>query len=197
MRLLLLPLAALTFTPLASATDLRVYPPEVAIGGPNRTQQLLVVEEENGRTVRDLTATATFSSSDAKTAKVDAKGVATGLAVGAGRVVVTAGGKTVEVAVKVDAASEWTFRNHIVPTLTRAGCNAGACHGALAGKGGMKLSLRGYDPETDWFVTDPSGARAARRSHQAGREPAADESSARHAARRRRAVRRRRRRTTR
>src|SRR5262249_26979994 len=32
------------------------------------------------------------------------------------------------------------------------GCNSGACHGALAGKGGMKLSLRGYDPESDHFV---------------------------------------------
>src|SRR5581483_11315413 len=29
---------------------------------------------------------------------------------------------------------------------------SGACHGALAGKGGMKLSLRGYDPQTDYFV---------------------------------------------
>src|SRR5215213_10078219 len=45
-----------------------------------------------------------------------------------------------------------TFSNHVVPILTRAGCNSGACHGALAGKGGLKLSLRGFDPETDWFV---------------------------------------------
>jgi len=46
----------------------------------------------------------------------------------------------------------WSFRNHIIPVLTKIGCNSGACHGALAGKGGMKLSLRGYDPETDYFV---------------------------------------------
>jgi hypothetical protein len=45
-----------------------------------------------------------------------------------------------------------SFRNHILPLMTRAGCNSGACHGALAGKGGLKLSLRGYDPETDYFV---------------------------------------------
>ena len=44
------------------------------------------------------------------------------------------------------------FRNHVLPVLTRAGCNSGACHGALAGKGGLKLSLRGYDPEADWFA---------------------------------------------
>src|SRR5262249_52125779 len=34
----------------------------------------------------------------------------------------------------------------------KAGCNSGACHGALAGKGGMKLSLRGYAPSDDHFV---------------------------------------------
>jgi hypothetical protein len=45
-----------------------------------------------------------------------------------------------------------TFRNEVIPILTRIGCNSGACHGALAGKGGLKLSLRGYDPETDHFV---------------------------------------------
>src|SRR5581483_8069307 len=45
-----------------------------------------------------------------------------------------------------------SFVNQVIPILTKAGCNSGACHGALAGKGGMKLSLRGYDPQTDYFV---------------------------------------------
>ena len=30
------------------------------------------------------------------------------------------------------------------------GCNQGACHGALAGKNGFKLTLRGYDPDADY-----------------------------------------------
>ena len=46
----------------------------------------------------------------------------------------------------------WSFRNHVIPVLTRLGCNSGACHGALAGKGGFKLTLRGYDPEADFNV---------------------------------------------
>ena len=33
--------------------------------------------------------------------------------------------------------------------IARAGCNAGACHGNLNGKGGFKLSLRGEDPAAD------------------------------------------------
>ncbi len=44
------------------------------------------------------------------------------------------------------------FRKHVIPILTRLGCNSGACHGALAGKGGLKLSLRGYAPFADHHV---------------------------------------------
>jgi hypothetical protein len=42
-----------------------------------------------------------------------------------------------------------SFRNQVLPVLTKMGCNSGACHGASAGKGGLKLSLRGYDAEAD------------------------------------------------
>src|SRR5205085_5449210 len=60
------------------------------------------------------------------------------------------------------------FRNEVMPILTRAGCNSGACHGALAGKGGLKLSLRGYDPDTDHFVlTRQASARRVDRSEPA------------------------------
>src|SRR5262249_32327673 len=53
---------------------------------------------------------------------------------------------------KVKDRFTWSYRTHVTPLLTRAGCNSGACHGALAGKGGLKLSLRGYDPTADHFV---------------------------------------------
>src|SRR5438552_2424907 len=39
---------------------------------------------------------------------------------------------------------EPSFVNHVIPMMTKVGCNSGACHGALAGKGGFKLSLRGH-----------------------------------------------------
>ena len=42
-----------------------------------------------------------------------------------------------------------SFRNDIVPILSKANCNSGGCHGALAGKGGFRLSLFGYNPEAD------------------------------------------------
>lgn len=42
------------------------------------------------------------------------------------------------------------FENDIVPILTKAGCNAGACHGAAIGRGGFKLSLYGGNPTSDY-----------------------------------------------
>jgi hypothetical protein len=46
-------------------------------------------------------------------------------------------------------AQEVSFERDVMPVLSRAGCNAGACHGNLNGKGGLKLSLKGEDPAAD------------------------------------------------
>ena len=45
-----------------------------------------------------------------------------------------------------------SFRNEVMAVLSRSGCNLGTCHGNQNGKGGLKISLRGQDPETD-FIT--------------------------------------------
>lgn len=42
------------------------------------------------------------------------------------------------------------FATEIVPILTKAGCNSGACHGAAKGKGSFKLSLFAEDAEADY-----------------------------------------------
>ncbi len=45
-----------------------------------------------------------------------------------------------------------SFRNDVMAVLARSGCSLGTCHGNQNGKGGLKLSLRGQDPEAD-FIT--------------------------------------------
>src|SRR5438093_13222600 len=56
--------------------------------------------------------------------------------------------------------TEVSFRNDVMASLSKAGCNAGTCHGNKNGKGGLKLSLRGQDPELDYFtLTRESFAR--------------------------------------
>ena len=70
------------------------------------------------------------------------------------------------------SGSAVSFRNDIVPVMTKAGCTLGACHGAAAGKGRLSLSLRGEDPVGDHrklvekFLTpgDPVNSAVLRRA---------------------------------
>src|SRR5438477_9579315 len=48
--------------------------------------------------------------------------------------------------------TEVSFRNDVMAVLSKAGCNAGTCHGNKNGKGGFKLSLRGQDPDIDYLT---------------------------------------------
>src|SRR6187399_3178557 len=60
---------------------------------------------------------------------------------------------TLAVSLRAESGSSApNFRNHVQPILAKAGCNSGACHGAAAGQGGFKLSLRGYDNEGDFYA---------------------------------------------
>jgi hypothetical protein len=45
-----------------------------------------------------------------------------------------------------------SFDTEVMAVLSRAGCNAGACHGNLNGKNGFKLSLRGQDAAADYLA---------------------------------------------
>lgn len=53
------------------------------------------------------------------------------------------------------------FDNSVIPILTKAGCNTGACHGAAVGRGGFRLSLYGGDPDFDFrsIVLELEGRR--------------------------------------
>jgi len=57
-----------------------------------------------------------------------------------------------------------TFDRDVMAVLSKAGCNAGTCHGNLNGKGGFFLSLRGQDPAADWreLVASADGRRINR-----------------------------------
>lgn len=61
-------------------------------------------------------------------------------------------------AIRLD--EEISFKNDVMPTLTKAGCNTGGCHGAARGQDGFHLSLFGYDPDGDYDrITREMGAR--------------------------------------
>ena len=108
----------------------------------------------------DWTAKVKWSSSNPQVATVDANGLVKPLS--DGDTEISADGKA---SVRVHVANAktpfiWSFRNNVIPVLTKVGCNQGACHGALAGKNGFKLTLRGYDPDVDYdTLTRQSVAR--------------------------------------
>lgn len=135
--------------------DLNLFPTDIPLSGPHATQRLLVVSQDGGHVVADRTAQAIYTSSNPAVAAVSEAGVVKAVGDGEATITATADGQqtTAKVTVtKTKDAFAWNYRNHVTPVLTRFGCNSGACHGALAGKGGLKLSLRGYDPLADHFV---------------------------------------------
>ncbi|MCZ2342257.1 MAG: DUF1549 and DUF1553 domain-containing protein [Bacteroidales bacterium] len=61
-------------------------------------------------------------------------------------------------------AAPVSFQRDVIPIMTAAGCNQGACHGTPTGKNGFRLSLRGYDPALDYqTITREMGGRRIHR----------------------------------
>src|SRR6185436_1761327 len=50
------------------------------------------------------------------------------------------------------AGQDVSFRTEVMAVLSKAGSNAGACHGNANGKGGFKLSLRGESADLDFLA---------------------------------------------
>ncbi len=144
------------------AQSLTILPSEVQLTGPEARQQL-IAELSEGRYQQDSTRTAEWRTSDSLIATVDHSGLLRPVNDGETTVTAKVNGKSASLRVVVKGAhdpSVWNFRNHVIPVLTRMGCNQGACHGALAGKNGFKLTLRGYDPDADYdTLTRQSAAR--------------------------------------
>ncbi|MBM3727267.1 MAG: DUF1553 domain-containing protein [Acidobacteria bacterium] len=135
-----------------AAPKLSVLPGASTLSTPESRQQLLAQSSEGGREA-DWTRQARWSSSNEAVARVDASGLVSPVGDGEAVITAAANGATATARVKVHdakAAFAWSFRNHVIPVMTKMGCNQGACHGALAGKNGFKLTLRGYDPEVDY-----------------------------------------------
>lgn len=144
-------LSLLCVTVAARAESLTLLPAKFTLDGP-AAEQRLVLELADGKTLLgQVTNGVSFTSSNPKVVRIE-----DGLAVAVGNGTATVTGKSgrnsakAEVrVVNMEKPFAWNFRNHLQPVLTKTGCNSGACHGAAAGQGGFKLSLRGYDDDGD------------------------------------------------
>src|SRR5579872_56766 len=137
---------------LYAGNDLAVLPGAVDLVGPEARQHLLA-EASLADHQEDWTRKAEWRSSNPKVAMVDATGEVRPMSDGDATITATVNGRSANATVHVKNSQEahtWSFRNDVIPVMTKVGCNQGACHGALAGKNGFKLTLRGYAPEVDY-----------------------------------------------
>ena len=145
--------SALVFAlPLLASDSLQILPSALTLAGPEARHQLLAEASVSGHE-EDWTRQAKWSSSNPAIVVIDQTGLVQPLADGVVRVTAESAGRSASAEITVTGHQvpfTWNFRNHVIPVLTKAGCNQGACHGALAGKNGFKLTLRGYDPEVDY-----------------------------------------------
>ncbi|HVJ83342.1 MAG TPA: hypothetical protein VNC50_19915, partial [Planctomycetia bacterium] len=115
--------------------------------------QLLATAGAETEPQLDVTADVKWSVSPGDLASVDETGWLTPRRAGEGKVVVERDGERRETALKIGPARNTppSFRLDAMSALSKGGCNQGACHGALSGRGGFRLSLRGDLPDPDWF----------------------------------------------
>jgi hypothetical protein len=137
----------------APAQTLAVWPRSLELQRPDERHDLLAAWEASGLPL-SLANNPTYISDNPAVAEVSPTGTVTARGNGTVNIHVRAGEQTASVAVRValsegEAEAPWSFNRHILPILSKANCNGGGCHGALAGKGGFRLSLAAYDPASD------------------------------------------------
>ncbi|MFO0909612.1 MAG: DUF1553 domain-containing protein [Isosphaeraceae bacterium] len=143
---------------------LQVSPARATIDLGDPGLQLLVSRSGAGGSRTDLTSQVTWRLEPPAAASIDAHGYLRVSPGQSGVVKITArlGDEvgTAEVELAAEPTRSWSFAEDVVPILTRAGCNAGGCHGRADGQSGFHLSLYGYDPASDYqAITHGSGGR--------------------------------------
>lgn len=148
----------------AQVVKLEAHPPSLRLQGKDWRQQLLLTAKLAGGKLRDATRQAIYRSADPKIATVSATGLIEPIGSGQTQVEATLGNQRIEIAVDVKDGARFQpldFPTDILPILTKASCNSGGCHGKSGGRGGLQLSLFGYNPRND-FEAIVHGSRGRR-----------------------------------
>src|ERR1019366_5183233 len=155
-------------SPAHKLVSIQAEPAQVVLDGKSASQQVLINGTYSDGSVHDVTSQASFKSSAPAVAAVSPGGIVTAAGDGKGAVTVSVKGakKKISLSVTIKHSREVaaSYSNDIRPLFTKLGCNASACHGTRAGKGGLKLSLFGGDPEADYdALTRAAGGRRINR----------------------------------
>jgi hypothetical protein len=161
----LMMVAAIWLGSIDSPSDsFKVEPGVVRLNGSDSLAQLIVSGRTHDGKPFDLTNSVKYVSLDPAIARVDPEGLIHPRSDGSTSIEVTDESqvKRVEVVVTDFANSRPVpFVGEVVPILTKAGCNAGGCHGKSGGQNGFRLSLLGFDPKSDFesLVKEGRGRR--------------------------------------
>lgn len=140
-----------------------IEPAQASLVGKRATAQMIASATDPNGQQRDLTRALAWVSLNPEIAVIDPQGQVTPVSNGTATIVARGGSVEVQATVSVtgcEAPVPVSFRRDVIPAFSQAGCNMGACHGTPTGKGGFKLSLRGYLPDQDIQVlTHEAGGR--------------------------------------
>lgn len=139
--------------PIGAPASVEIAPKGAALVGRRATRQLILTASYADGSTRDLTRLVEWVSLDPAIATVSPKGQVTPKGNGTATIVARKGSveaTTTVIVSKMEAPAPVSFRNDVIPAFSQAGCNMGACHGTPTGKGGFRLSLRGYLPDQDF-----------------------------------------------
>src|SRR5438874_1196834 len=113
---------------MSDAAELQLLPGFARLDGPKARQRFLVEANDGGAFVADRTGDAAFRVADPAVASVSADGTVTPVSDGTTELVATVDGHTARATISVenhDRDTPWSFRNHVLSVLTKAGCNSG------------------------------------------------------------------------
>ncbi|MEO2014012.1 MAG: DUF1553 domain-containing protein [Fuerstiella sp.] len=142
-----------SLTAQAAADRFTMGPNSATLVGPHERLQMVATEQVTAGRPVDVTRSVTYRNLTPELVKVWPTGLGTPLRSGSAAIKVERGEATVVVSIEVsglDSALPVSFQKDVMPILSKAGCNQGACHASQYGKGGLKLSLLGYAPEQDY-----------------------------------------------
>ena len=141
--------------PVGDGDPISIWPQQSTLIGRRATAQLIASSQSALGAVRDQTRAVEWVSLNPEIAKITPKGQVVPKANGAATIVARLGSHESRADVTVEGMSQpspVSFRRDVIPAFSQASCNMGACHGTPTGKGGFRLSLRGYLPDQDFGI---------------------------------------------
>lgn len=145
------------------SAQISVRPDSIVLDRPEASQQVLVTDQVGSQRT-DLSRQVTYEVLDPKVIRINVDGLVHPLSEGTTQFVVRRGDQQVAIPVTVTGIAPpepVSFKLDVQPILTKSRCNSGGCHGKAEGQNGFKLSLFGFDNESDYdaLVKEQRGRR--------------------------------------